>query len=362
MTTALKIVPELRNFAINGNFDFWQRGTSIALTTANVYQADRFSALRSSSWTGTYSQSTDVPTAAQSGFQSRFSALITNGTGAAGIASDFYFKEYLVEGQDYQALHGRPCRLQFWVKSSVPGTYSCSFANLLRDRSYIATYTINSANTWERKTIDLVMDSTGTWQFDNAAGLRVRWILQAGSTWQNSAGSWLSGNYYASNGQTNWAATTGATFQVAQVAIYQIQAGSGVILPFVRAGRTIQQELAMCQRYYEKSYDIDTAPGTNTNPGRFVQTGSASATSIDAMGIKFAVAKRTISYSMVGYRASGTLNLWDWNDQATSNTGTPLFGSLGMSGLQVGLSPVSGSPTAGRAAIVIGHWTCDAEL
>lgn len=240
---------------IGGNFDFWQRGTSGSSSGAGTYVADRFKMAKSATYTITQSQSTDVPTIAQSGFQSRYSYLATNGTGTSPGAGDYAELQYLIEGQNYAALHGRKFRFQFWVKTSVSGTYTVTFSNAAATRTYLTSFSIGSANTWTKIALDASADTTGTWNFDNTAGLLISFNLTAGSSLQASTlNTWTTnGSAFGLTGQTQWGATTGATFQIAQVMLIPqdfTQAGaSNVDVPFQRAGRTIGQELQFCQRY-----------------------------------------------------------------------------------------------------------------
>ena len=244
-----------RNLIINGNFPFWQRTTSLSLSASSQFAADRFSAFKAAVWTGTstYSQdSTLVPTFAQSGYPSTYSLKITNGTGASPGATDTYILRYIIEGYDYASIHGKPVRLQFWVRSSVTGSFPISFRNNAADRYYVATYTINSVNTWEKKTIDLTLDTLGTWLFDNGGGLAIQWVLGAGSSVQTSSpNTWVGPTAIGFTGMTQWAATTAATFNIAQVALIPGDfTNTSAEIPFRRAGKTISEELGMCQRYY----------------------------------------------------------------------------------------------------------------
>lgn len=272
-----------RNFVFNGNFDVWQRGTTGGLSSGGVFVADRWAVAGSAAYTTSQSRSTDVPTQSQSGFNSVYSLLQTNGTGASPGANDYFEVQYKIEGQDYQRLHANKMRMQFWVKSSVTGTFSLTFSNSAETRGYTATYTISSANTWEKKTIDLTADTTGTWGFDNTTGLFLSFNLAAGSNlqtsttnqWRTSSGA----DAFGATGQTQWAATTGATFRLAQVMLIpnDYSSMSTFSVPFQRAGRTIEEEIALCKRYYHRpNYDtaVDTGIYTVFGNGMCLGTGS----------------------------------------------------------------------------------------
>ena len=238
--------------------DFWQRGTSVACNfNDDKYLADRFVIdvwAASSSATGTYSRSADVPTQAQSGFNSRYSLLYTN----TSANSNSITVRYEVEGQDYQQIHAKKIRVQFWVKSSVAGTYSLGLQNgANQNRSYLTTYTIASANTWQKVAIDVQLDQTGTWNFNETAGLSILWGVGVPSNHALSAlNTWVSSRVNGYTGNTaSWSTTSGATFQIAQVSLipqdFTLAGASNVDIPFQRAGRTIGHELAMCKRYCE---------------------------------------------------------------------------------------------------------------
>lgn len=112
--------------------------------------------------------------------------------------------------------------------------------------------------------------------------------------------------------------------------------------------RNYQEELELCQRYYEKSYDINTAPGTATNNGIMYETGSA-------FTIRYKQRKRIFNPTVVGYSpnsgASG--NGYDFtgavdrvfNGAVTGDTG---FGFL-----------LNGMPSSSIGGT---HWTADAEF
>lgn len=252
----------LQNKILNGNFDLWQRGTSFTNAANLTYGTDRFVFEKSGAQTVNITRSTDVPTVTQSGFNSAFSWLLTVSSAAAASSSGYTFLSQKIEGFDYQNLHGQAVRLQFWVKASIAGTYTVAFRNGANNRSYVVPYSVNLSNTWEKKTVNVTLDTTGTWNFDNTSGLSVGWAMAAGTSFQGTTGSWQASNIFGASGAVDLSATNGATFQLAQVALYPSQPVLDV--PFQRCGRSIQEEIAMCQRYYEKSYDPTVNPGTGS--------------------------------------------------------------------------------------------------
>lgn len=271
------IPAEQKNFAINGAFDFWQeRGASVqtvnTASNTSAYSADSFRYFTSGTTIKNYSiqRSTDVPTAAQSGFTSPFSLLYTQisaiASHAATDAIDHCF--YLVEGVDYTKLHGRTVTIGFWFKASVAGTYSLALQNQAGSRSYVTTFTATAA-TWEFKSFTIVLDTNASYNFDNQIGLLVKIASMSGSGQTTAVlNAWQSANVNCASTATNFAATAGATIRMTQFSIVEGSMGFGA-MGFQRAGRTLQQELAMCQRYYEKTYAPDVALATVTDNGRF---------------------------------------------------------------------------------------------
>ena len=228
-----------RNRIINGDMRIDQRNSGASVSGDGSFAVDRFNSFKN---TGSYTgqRSTDAP----SGFQ--YSYLYTNtsatSTSYAGIMQ--IVEGYTVADFGFGASGAATVSLSFWVKSSLTGTFGVSLRNNASDRSYVASYTINSANTWEQKVVTINGDTAGTWVKDNGAGIRVWWDLGVGSGNSTTAGSWQAGNYFGLTGGTKLTNTSGATFYITGV---QLEKGS-VATPFEY--RPYGQELALCQRYY----------------------------------------------------------------------------------------------------------------
>jgi hypothetical protein len=187
----------MKNIIINGDMSIAQRGTSEAsITSSGYYTADRFLLDVSNMGTWTNSQSTDVPTG--QGFATSFKLDCTTAD-AAPAAGDFLIFTQKFEGQNLQYLkkgtaNAQSLTLSFWVKSSKTGTYIAELKDQDNSRNISKSYTINSANTWEKKTITYAGDTTGTLDNDNAASLQLFFWLGAGTdytsgTLQTSWGS-----------------------------------------------------------------------------------------------------------------------------------------------------------------------------
>jgi hypothetical protein len=135
--------------------------------------------------------------------------------------------------------------ISFWVYSSLTGTFGGALRNSDNTRTYPFSYTINSANTWEKETITITGDTSGTWLTTNGTGIVLNFSLGTGSTYSGTAGSWSGTDYRSVTGATSVVGTNGATFYVTGV---QLEKGSTATSFDYRP-----YELSLCQRYYWKT-------------------------------------------------------------------------------------------------------------
>ena len=275
------------NYIINGGFDIWQRGTAAISSTINrSYFADRWAIQQGASGgTFTAQQSTDVP----SGAGVAYSGLITSTVADTSIAAtDQYYVTHIIEGAQCRDLNlgtssAKTFTVSFWVKSSVTGTFCFSLRNDGATRSYVSEYTISVSDTWEKKSITVAGDTTGTWLVNAGIGLRLEFVLAVGSDRVTATpNSWTATGSQGTSNQTNFMSATGRTFRVAAV---QLEVGS-VATSFRRNAPSIQGELAACQRYYFRK---------NTDGSAFAQMGmgQADATTSAAIYITLPVQMRT---------------------------------------------------------------------
>ena len=234
-----------KNAIINGDFNIWQRGTSFAAIANAAYSADRCKYEKGGDMVHTISQDTDVPTQSESGHKSNYSLKVDCTTIDASIdAGDYVFVSQNIEGYNFAPFVGKTATLSFWVKAVKAGIYCVAFQSYNADRSYVVEYTINAASTWEKKTVTLTFDySGGTWDYTNGVGVKVKWVLACGSTYQGVADTWNSAIDLATSNQVNGVDSTDNNFWLAQV---QFELGS-VATDFEY--RQIGDELARCQRY-----------------------------------------------------------------------------------------------------------------
>jgi hypothetical protein len=236
-----------KNRIINGAMVISQRnGTSSITANDGSFFTDRFSFADSVDAKFTGQQSSTAPT----GFIN--SLLLTSSSAYSISSSDYFVLNQNIEGLNVADLawgtaSASTVTLSFWVRSSLTGTFGGVINNSANDRSYAYTYTINSANTFEYKTVTIAGDTTGTWLTTNGLGIRVRWGLGVGSTRSTTAGSWNSGLYLSATGATSVVGTSSATFYITGV---QLEKGSTATSFDYRPYGT---EFALCQRYYQSN-------------------------------------------------------------------------------------------------------------
>lgn len=355
-----------RNLVINGAFDFWQRvaGNTTSSTGTgffNSYTADRFACYFNTTASKSVSivRSTDVPTANQAGFAATYSYQFTNTNAIALSANDYYIAfNHSLEGLNYAAIGGpnKQFTVGFWFKSTLVGDYPISLRNHALDRSYVTTFNYPTANTWQFVQKTFTTDSGGTWNYDTTRGMLIA-IAYGGSSWQvPSLNTWTAGAAIPSllgaptASVANFPGTAGAVFKIA---CFSITPGDGTMGSgsFARAATTIAGELALCQRYFEKSWNLDTPVGTATLTGCLL-TIAANGSSGEYARVLFQVRKRVTPVGAFYSRStgtSGTIRNEAGFDVAsgTAQIGENSFHSTG--------GPVDGN-------LYTYHWTADAEL
>jgi hypothetical protein len=237
-----------RNRIINGAMVIDQRNAGASLSVPNAtlaYGVDRTLVYED---TGASSCTVQQVTDAPSGFVN--SLKFTVGTGSTATSAQLAVAEQRIEGFNfadsaYGTASAKTFTLSFWVKSSLTGTYCVGLRNSSDNRSYVATYTINSASTWEFKTITIAGDTSGTWGTGNGIGISLRFDLGSGSNYQTSTlNSWQTGLLFSNSSQANLIGTSGATWQITG---WQLEKGStATSFDYRDYGR----ELILCQRYF----------------------------------------------------------------------------------------------------------------
>jgi len=239
------------NRIINGNMSIFQRNTGFTVTVPNssTYILDRFLVIKSVTLMGLQANQSSI---APAGFS--FSQLLTVSSGSAPSSLQDLGFEQRIEGFNvadlsFGSASASTVTLSFWVRSNLVGTYAVSLANRTLSRSYVQTYSISTADTWEQKSITIPGDTSGTWLVNNDVGIRVNFDLGSGSSSNTpAAGAWQGSYYKRTSGTVNWGATTGNNFYITGI---QLEKGSSAT---TFEHRFYGTELNLCYRYYYQSW------------------------------------------------------------------------------------------------------------
>jgi len=271
-----------RNLIINGAMTVDQRNSGSAVSAPhNTYTLDRLNVYQSGDAAYSVQQVSDVvPDGFANSAKIACTTADTNGFGA----NDYYMLTHNFEYNQTRSLefgtsNAKQVTLSFYVRSNLTGTFSGALESGDGGRHYVFEYTINSANTFERKSITIPGDTSGTWTGTfNARGMKIRLALALGANYDGTAGTWGTDESYGSTNQTNFFSSTSNVFYITGL---QLEIG-GVATLFEH--RSYGDELALCQRYYET---------INVMNGYF-STGQAYTTSqIGGATLNYKVTKRT---------------------------------------------------------------------
>ena len=325
-----------KNLVINGAFQVAQRGTSS--TTSGIATVDRF---------GMYHSGIDeAPTQAQgsvtsggaydSGF--RKCLKVTNGNQTSGGgAAKYIWIQSLFEAQDiansgwnYTSTSSF-ITVQFWVKSSVAQNFY-GYLRSVDGSNYLYPFETGSlsANTWTKVTKTIPGNSNLTFDNDTGHGFQINVFpyLGTGYTGSISLNAWSA---YNSSVRTpdytsTWYTTNDATFELTGV---QIEVGN-VATDFEH--RSFAQELKLCERYFEKSYNHSVVPGTATDEGLVMWLANRNP-GLPHTSLRYKTTKRgnpTVTIFNTNTADSNTLR-----DKDTATDLTPQVTRLGESGCTI---------------------------
>jgi hypothetical protein len=321
-----------KNRIINGAMVIDQRNAGASIATPNGYTLDRWRVNQTTTGklTAQQNQGSVTPPAGFSNYLG-----ITSSSAFSVGSTDAYWIDQAIEGFNFADLawgtaSAATITLSFWVRSSLTGTFGGSLRNSATNRSYPFTYTISAANTWERETITIAGDTSGTWLTTNGVGVYVSFGLGVGSTYSGTAGAWAAGNYVSATGATSVVGTNGATFYITGV---QLEKGSTATAFDYRPYGT---ELQLCQRYYEFS-------------GNYLLWSGYASSGVPAYyATRYCVTKRT---------TPTTVTLTD-GGVSSFPAGAPALGTSAADGFYV---QKTASATAGNAFYIF-SFKADAEL
>ena len=346
-----------RNRIINGDMQIDQRNNGSAVTVnsyATFFSVDRFKFIgQDTDGVFTAQRSSTAPT----GFVNSLLITVTTADSSLTSSQEYTVRQdiegYNIADLGFGTANAKTVTLSFWVRSSVTGAFGGSFLNNGGSRTNPFSYTISSANTWEYKTITVTGDTTGTWNTTTSTGLSVMWSLGVGTGLKGTAGTWSGSTFYAPTGSVNLISTSGATLYITGVQLEAGEQASGFeFMP-------IDVDLARCQRYFQKSYDLTTVPATSTDVGK-VEIGLASVGSGDVIiTVPYKVSMRATPTATL-YSSAGSSGSWnfDRNGSITTGTITAYTSRMGQNFLVAYLQCGSGYVVC----TINGHYTVSAEL
>jgi hypothetical protein len=347
-----------RNLILNGAMQVAQRGTSFTTSALQVttYTVDRWAYYNDVASKRTIEQSSTAP----NGFNNSLKVTVI-GTDTIGPQQMI---RCLLEGQNLTALDwasgsGNSATLSFWVRSSVTGQHGGAIQDSSGSYSYPFAYTVSSANVWEHKTVYITAPTGGTWNYTNGLGMSITFENGVGYQ-KNTAGAWTATNTTSSTGSVNLCATNGATWYITGV---QLELGD-TASDFEH--RSYGEELSLCQRYYWKSFNQDTAPANNIPTSNNIHSdGYGSWTSYSTSD-----ARTPYFYHPVAMRTAPTIALYS-SERANTAGKTAIFNggwaAVSLNGTQqnenrFAIYCTSTGLTANNSYLFAGGWTCDSEL
>ena len=346
--------PFFRNRIINGDMRIDQRkggGAQTINSTANTFTVDRFYGTgQSTDGVFTVQRHPDAP----AGFANSAKITVTTADASIGATQSYYFGQ-AIEGNNIADLNwgsanAKNIAVSFYVKSNVTGNFSSVIRNIDGTRCYPSTFTVNSSNTWEYKTVTISGNTSGTWATSNNTGILFLISLGAGSSVTGTSNAWTSSSVFGVTGQANLISTLNGTMYITGV---QLEPGN-TSTSFER--RTYGLEIDMCSRYYQKSYPIDMAVGTVTRAGT-VNWNWGAMTSYGTATIAFPIRMRS-SPTMVNFDPDSTNTVGGryWNGSAEVQWTGSLSGFVG--------NDVSGSMNADGTSRsnMLFNWLADAEI
>lgn len=330
-----------KNRLINGNFDLWQRGTSLGSGTGTRYLADRW---QSSSVGTTYTSSQQSFTLGQiavPGEPQFFHRIVVTSVAGAGN-----FCSFAQRVESVRTFAGQTITLSFWAKADASKNIAVEFSQSFGTGGApsatvtgvgVTTIALTTAFQKFAVTVSIPSISGKTLGTDNNSALDVNFWFDAGSTF---------------NSRTNSLGQQSGTFDIAQV---QLEPGS-VATAFEQ--RHIGTELALAQRYYQKSFPLATTPAqaSGATAGQAGYRIHTSGLFLDGTMVYFSVRMRGIP-TIVFYSLS-SLNS-TWRSSGGTDSGIASAVNVGDTGFFANNPQVAGDVAQNFASI---HWAAEAEL
>jgi hypothetical protein len=351
-----------RNRIINGDMRIAQRGTSFTVINVNQYTVDRFRGyLGSTGGVQTMTQQTlaasDTPY--QYGF--RYSQRVTMASGTQGAVTTVDqncisqgIEGYHVADLNWGTPFGSPVTVSLWFRSNLAtgSVISIALRNRPTPNAYVTTFTTSGQGVWQYVTATVPPPPNGVSFAQTTSEALSLDIAQISGSVGVTVNAWNAINQPMAPGATYWTAQAGNYVEATGV---QLEKGT-VATPF--EFRPYATELQLCQRYYEQSYSIGTAPGTiNTFAGQGNFYGSSDAGSNLLFTQRYMVPKRA-GVAPTFYNSTSGLATWTYTRNGASGTAavtTDRYNEFGFNSyVNIGAAWVVGT--------AVGQWVANAEL
>ncbi|ANS05872.1 putative carbohydrate binding domain containing protein [uncultured Mediterranean phage] len=350
-----------KNIIVNGAMQVAQRGTSSTGlgATDGYYTLDRFKVDHGATSAGRYTMTQSAVTDLN-GFSNALKIDCT--TADTSIAAgEGLFLNQKIEGLACQQLKSTSTStnaftLSFYAKSNASRAIASEILMAEgTNRHASKLHTIGTS--WARYTMTVPAASSTEIDNDNTEGMAVQFIIHGGSTY---TGGTIAGTTLTSLTNANRAVGIGSIFastdNTLEITGVQLEVGSQAT-PFEH--RSFGEELALCQRYFEKSYSVGTAPASDTSAGLITTDTMAgdTTTSYLAHQLEYRISKRAAPTVVIYDQAEAT-------GKVTSHvTGVSTANGQTASTEHAGDKSISVLRASGDAANGFRfHYTADAEL
>lgn len=348
----------LKNKIINGDFfiDQYNAGLLVNPVPSNAYFIDRWVITSSGSISVQFQRNMDNVTPPD--FLRSYGG-IKNNSAITITSTDNSALQHRIDAANTHSwrwgdTNPRDTILSFWVRSSLTGTFAVAVQNVGNDRSYVATYTITSANTWQYKSLSIPGDTTGIWFKESNIGVRLRFSLGTGSNFHTaSPNTWQSGNFHSTSSAVNLASTANATFFITGVQMEDAEASGSRATQFEDLPFALR--LIQCQRYFCKTFSYTARPVQNSGRSGAIVAASSGADLLRATW-QFPVEMRGTPTITTFNPSAANAN---WRDSADNGNDPAPIAPLATGTRSTDLGATSGVATSSTYLI---HATASAEL
>ena len=192
-------------------------------------------------------------------------------------------------------------------------------------RQLSRSYTINSADTWERKILTIPGDTSGGLTTGTGAGMRCNWYLAAGTSYTSGSNQATWSAYSVGNTAPSNVNLLDSTSNEWYLTGVQLEIGSEAT-PYEH--RSLAEELLLCQRYFQKSFAVDVTPAVSVSKCIYTFTRPYTSGYHEALGNDYVVEMRSqpsvTFYPIQGSGSAGQVSYYDsgWaNTSASYHTG-----------------------------------------